>query len=79
MKLLLYLGVIAWVLCLFVKDGSFKKLLTVAWKVLLAAFVASLLLSSTGTSERNRVGSSIDWGDGYYWDSSSESVREKLW
>ena len=26
-------------------------------------------------SEINRIGSSIDWGDGYYWDSSSESVK----
>lgn len=26
-------------------------------------------------SERNRVGSSIDWGDDYYWDSKTESVQ----
>lgn len=79
MKVLLFLGVAAYFLSAYIKDASLKKLLSIASKLLLAAFVAVLLLSSCGTSERNRVGSSIDWGDGYYWDSGSESVKEKLW
>lgn len=43
---------------------------------MIAIVLVALLLSGCHEeSERNKIGSSIDWGDGYYWDSSSESVR----
>ena len=29
-------------------------------------------------SERNRVGSSTDWGPGYYWNSSTERVEKTI-
>lgn len=37
------------------------------------------LISNANESERNKVGSSIDWGDGYYWNSSTESVERTIW
>ena len=29
--------------------------------------------------EIDEVGSSIDWGVGYYWDSSTHQVEETIW
>ena len=41
--------------------------------------VTVLCLSGcTEESERNKIGSSIDWGDDYYWDSGTESVEKKI-
>ena len=48
------------------------------------AFVAAILVIAAlfggcgGQSERNRIGASIDWGDGFYWNSSSESAERTL-
>ena len=40
--------------------------------VVAAVIILAALLGGCGNkSERNRVGSSIDWGDDYYWDSGS--------
>lgn len=33
----------------------------------------------TEQEEIDEVGSSIDWGDGYYWDSSTHQVEETIW
>lgn len=40
--------------------------------------IAALFGGCGGQSERNRIGSSIDWGDGFYWNSSSESAERPL-
>ena len=40
--------------------------------------IAALFGGCGGQSERNRIGASIDWGDGFYWNSSSESVERPL-
>ena len=51
-------------------------------KVIIAIIVVIILaiLGSCGEeSERNKIGSSIDWGPYHYWDSSTESVQEKWW
>lgn len=29
-------------------------------------------------SERNKIGSSIDWGEGKYWNSDTESVEDTI-
>lgn len=40
--------------------------------VVAAVIILAALLGGCGNkSEYNRVGSSIDWGDGYYWDLGS--------
>lgn len=36
-------------------------------------------IHSCNKSERNKIGSSIDWGDNYYWNSQSESVEKIPW
>ena len=41
--------------------------------------IAALFGGCGGQSERNRIGASIDWGDGFYWNSSSESVERTPW
>jgi len=41
--------------------------------------VCLMLCGCTEESERNKIGSSIDWGDGYYWNSQTESVEKTLW
>lgn len=33
----------------------------------------------TEQDEIDEVGSSIDWGDGYYWNSSTDQVEETIW
>lgn len=45
----------------------------------LAILMSMTLIGCVEESERNKIGSSIDWGDGYYWDSNTESVQKKLW
>lgn len=50
------------------------------WLIAIGIIVLLLLFGSCQEeSERNKVGSSIDWGDGYYWDSSEERVKETIW
>ena len=51
------------------------------WKVGVAVVLLLLLCSMCmpEESERNKVGSSIDWGDGYYWNSQNERVEKTLW
>lgn len=49
---------------------------------ILIAVLALLLVGwihSCSESERNKIGSSIDWGDNYYWNSQSESVEKIPW
>lgn len=41
--------------------------------------VCLMLYGCTEESELNKIGSSIDWGDDYYWNSQTESVEKKLW
>lgn len=50
-------------------------------KVAIAIIVLIIvsLINSCGESERNKIGSSIDWGPNHYWDSSTETVQEKWW
>lgn len=47
--------------------------------IFIAIVLFIVLLAQCGSdepqSERNRVGSSINWGDDYYWDSKTESVQ----
>lgn len=46
--------------------------------IFIALVLFFVLLAQCGKeekSERNRVGSTIDWGDDYYWDSKTESVQ----
>lgn len=33
----------------------------------------------TEQEEIDEVGSSIDWGDGHYWDSSTHQVEDTIW
>lgn len=40
--------------------------------------IAALFGGCGEQSERNRIGASIDWGDGFYWNSSSESAERPL-
>lgn len=51
------------------------------WKVGVAVVLLLLLCSMCmpEQSERNKVGSSIDWGDGYYWNSQNERVERTIW
>ena len=46
---------------------------------LVLAVMLCLALTGCRESERNKIGSSIDWGDGYYWNSQTESVEKTLW
>lgn len=52
------------------------KLLAIVAAILV---IAALFGGCGEQSERNRIGSSIDWGDGFYWNSSSESVERTPW
>ncbi len=40
--------------------------------------IAALFGGCGGQSERNRIGASIDWGDGFYRNASSESAERTL-
>lgn len=53
-----------------------KRVLSIVMMVLMLLGITSLFTGCGGESQRNKEGSSIDWGDGYYWDSGSESVQE---
>lgn len=47
--------------------------------IVAAILVIAALFGGCGEqSERNRIGASIDWGDGFYWNASSESVERPL-
>ena len=46
---------------------------------IIVLIIIGLIGSCSEESERNKVGSSIDWGPNHYWDSSTETVREKWW
>lgn len=51
-------------------------------KVLIGILALIMVLELVGCSfqsERNKNGSSIDWGPYHYWNSSTESVERKLW
>ena len=50
-----------------------KKILTV---VLAIFFLVVITDSCAGEAD---LGSYFDWGDGYYWNSSTHSVEESLW
>lgn len=45
----------------------------------LAILISMTLIGCEEESERNKIGNSIDWGDGYYWDNKTESVQKKPW
>lgn len=50
-------------------------------RLLVAFLILAGMLTLMGCfeqSERNKIGSSMDWGDDYYWNSSSESVEPKI-
>ena len=53
------------------------------YSLIIAIIVVGLLLICSmfmpEQSDRNKVGSSIDWGDHYYWNSGSESVEWTPW
>ena len=44
----------------------------------LGIIVIAVLFGSCGSNNDVHPGATIDWGDGFYWDSSSESVQ-KTW
>lgn len=46
---------------------------------ILALIMIVGLVGCKPESERNKVGSSIDWGPDHYWNSSTESVERKPW
>lgn len=51
-------------------------------KVLIGILALIMVLGLVGCkpeSERNKIGSSIDWGPNHYWNSSTESVERKPW
>lgn len=45
------------------------------WIALLLLGALALVGGCQEESERNKIGSTIDWGPGYYWNSSTESVE----
>ena len=49
------------------------------WIIVLAALLLVSSCNESNKSEINRIGSSIDWGPDYYWNSSTESVERKPW
>lgn len=53
-----------------------KKVLSIVMVVLMLLGSVTLFTGCGGESQRNKEGSSIDWGKGHYWDSNSESVQE---
>ena len=57
-------------------EGTWESVLPIVAAILV---IAALFGGCGEQSERNRIGSSIDWGDGFYWNSSSESVERTPW
>ena len=48
-------------------------------KLILIVFVIVILGLLGGCGSDPDVGATIDWGDGYYWDSGDNMVKEFLW
>mgnify|MGYP005782878311 FL=1 len=57
------------------RRGNMGKRIAIVAAILV---IAALFGGCGGQSERNRIGSSIDWGDGFYWNASSGSVERPL-
>ncbi len=43
------------------------------------AIIVFILLGLIGSCDSGDAGSYIDWGDGYYWDSSEHTVKKTIW
>lgn len=48
------------------------------WYFVIGIIVLAALFGGCGSDRDVHPGATIDWGDGYYWDSSTESVQ-KTW
>ena len=52
--------------------------MSIKWKIIIAIGVLYVLMKLF-PGEESHPGASMDWGDGYYWNSETEQVEETLW
>lgn len=55
-----------------------KREMSIKWKIIIAIGVLYVLMKLF-PGEESHPGASMDWGDGYYWNSETEQVEETLW
>ncbi len=48
-------------------------------KVYIVIGIILLIVLSKACTDEGDVGASMDWGDGYYWNSQSHQVEETIW